>query len=125
MYRYCLISAAHRQEEFVLRPGSTVPRNINRNSASNEHKVRFKLFFVPELACGLLMQLWGAALNGRTSTKDRICRYRCRMFPCAIHTTNSHSQSTAYWQFLSRNSRLHLLSLSFQQFHSFLHGVCS
>src|SRR5207253_6699938 len=32
------------------------------------------------------------------STKDRIYRYRCRMFPCAIHTTtNSHSQSTAYW----------------------------
>src|SRR5437879_4129646 len=54
-----------------------------------------KLFFAPGVPRGLLMQLWGAALNGRTSTKDRICRYRCRMFPCAIHTTNSHSQTTA------------------------------
>src|SRR5439155_15204584 len=47
----------------------------------------FKLFFAPERARGLLMQALSAALNGRTSTKDRICRYRCRMFPCAIHTT--------------------------------------
>src|SRR5947208_12901862 len=112
MYRYCLISAAHRQEEFVLRPGSTVPRNINRNSASNEHKVRFKLFFVPELACGLLMQLWGAALNGRTSTEYRICRFRCRMSLCAIHTTHYHSQSTACWPFLSKEAQVHRLNSS-------------
>ncbi len=59
------------------------------------------------------MQLWGAAVNGRTSTKDRICRYRCRMFPCAIHTTNSHSQSIACWRFLSRDSHLHLPNSSF------------
>ena len=54
-----------------------------------------KPFSALERACGLPMQASSAALNGRTSTKDRICRYRCRMFPCAIHTTNSHSQSTA------------------------------
>ena len=94
------MGANHRLAAFVRRPGSTVPRN----SASNEHKVRFKLFFVPELACGQLMQLWGAALNGRTSTKDRICRYRCRMFPFAIHTTHHHSQSTACWPFLEQGS---------------------
>src|SRR5207247_8726650 len=79
-----------------------------------------KLFFVLELALGLLMQLWGAALNGRTSTKDRICRYSYRMVPCAIHTTNSHSQSTAYWQFLNRESRPHLPNFLFLRPHSFL-----
>src|SRR5947199_4321821 len=35
------------------------------------------------------MQASSAALNGRTSTKDRICRYRCRMSLCAIHTTKT------------------------------------
>ena len=60
------------------------------------------------------MQLWGAALSGRPSTKDRKCRYRCRMFPCAIHTTNSHSQSIACWQFLNRESRPHLLRSALQ-----------
>src|SRR6266700_3706790 len=67
-----------------------------------------KPFFVPDVPRGLLMQLWGAALNGRTSMRDRICRYRCRMFPCAIHTVRCHSQSTAYWQFLNKESRPHL-----------------
>src|SRR6266700_8327748 len=55
------------------------------------------------------MQLWGAALNGMISRKVRICCDRCRMFPCAIHTTNSHSQSIACWPFLNRQSRPHLL----------------
>src|SRR5438309_8835674 len=76
------------------------------------------LFFALDVPRGLLMQVWSAALNGRTSTKDRICRYRCRMFPCAIHTTNSHSQSTAYWQFLNRGSRPHLRNFLFQRLHS-------
>ena len=61
------------------------------------------------------MQLWSAALNGRTSRKDRICRYRCRMFPCAIHTTYCHSQSIACWRFLGRQGRLHLPNSSFQR----------
>src|SRR6266480_2663738 len=76
------------------------------------------LFFVPDVPRGLLMQVWSAALNGRTSTEDRICCDRCRMFPCAIHTTNSHSQSTAYWQFLNRESRPHLPNSLFLRLRS-------
>src|SRR5437764_3616130 len=64
------------------------------------------------------MQASSAALNGRTSTKDRICRYRCRMFPCAIHTIRCHSQSTAYWQFLNRESRPHLPNSLFLRLRS-------
>jgi len=64
--------------------------------------------FLSDVPRGLLMQLWGAALNGRTSTKDRICRYRCACFCVRFTQRNSHSQSTAYWQFLSRESRPHL-----------------
>src|SRR5438046_9897034 len=71
----------------------------------------------------LLMQLWGAALNGRTSTKDRIYRYRCRMFPCAIHTTNSHSQSTAYWQFLDRQDQPHPLNSSLLRLYKRLSAI--
>jgi hypothetical protein len=73
-----------------------------------------KPFFALGVPRGLLMQLWGAALNGRTSMKDRICRYRCRMSPCAIHTVRCHSQSTAYWRFLNRESRPHLPNFLFQ-----------
>ena len=68
-----------------------------------------KLFFVPELSRGLLMQLWSAAPNERISRKDRICCDRCRMFPCAIQTIHCHSQSIAFWPFVNRNSQLHLL----------------
>src|SRR5439155_23671318 len=67
---------------------------------------------------GLLMQLWGAALNGRTSTKDRICRYRCRMFPCAIHTIHCHSQSIPCWPFLSRETQVHRLNSSLPRLRS-------
>ena len=69
--------------------------------------------FVLDPARGLLMQA-SCAPDGRISTKDRICRYRYRMFPCAIHTVRCHSQSTAYWQFLSRGSRPHLLRSALQ-----------
>jgi hypothetical protein len=77
------------------------------------------LFFSLDVPRGLVMQLWSAALNGRTSTKDRI--RRGRMFPCAIHTTNSHSQSIACWQLLNRESRPHLLRSALQRLRS---GSC-
>src|SRR5438445_1248375 len=56
-------------------------------------------------------QASSAALNGTSSRAGRICRYRCRMFPCAIHTIHCHSQSIACWPFLSRDSRPHLPEL--------------
>src|SRR5438445_8104836 len=88
------------------------------------------LFFALDVPRGLLMQVWSAALNGRTSTKDRICRYRCRMFLCAIHTTNSHSRSIPCWPFLGRNSRPHLPNFLFQRlrrrsFCTFLFRHCA
>src|SRR5438128_1245304 len=41
--------------------------------------------------------------------------YRCRMFPCAIHTTRCHSQSIACWPFVGRNSQPHLPNFLFQR----------
>ena len=74
-----------------------------------------KLFSAPCLVRDPLMQLWGAALNGRTSTKDRMCRDRCRMFPCAIHTIHSRSRSIPCWPFLSRETQAHRLNSSLQR----------
>jgi len=57
-----------------------------------------KPFSAPELRDPLTLA--SCAPDGTSSMTDRICRYRCRMFPCAIRTTHYRSQSTAYWQFL-------------------------
>ena len=54
------------------------------------------------------MQVWSAALNGRTARRTEYAVTDDRMFLCAIHTTHSDSQSIACWPFLNRNSRLHL-----------------
>ena len=63
--------------------------------------------FVLELARGLPMQLWSAALNGRKSRgrRSRGIRY---MFPHDLRTIESRSRNIPCWPFLSRETQVHL-----------------